>query len=275
MDASPRPALVIQPSGVTSVVDQGFNLARQNYRALIRVSAVGLVPAFLVVALIALATSNNQTAPRSPRLLAGIGVLAVVLGIVAGIAWVLSSIATAMACSRLIVPTERSNDLATGSLYRAAWGRFGSVILLGIVGIFCALTLIIPPLGIYLVVRWAMSFFALVLEGDGPIRALRHSWGLTRRSWWHVVGVSFVSGLAIGTVSYMVVGLCGAVGAVLSLSGSSALGSLSTNLGSLLGTLITAPFSWAIYVVLYYELRARNEGLDLLARIDQTLPPAS
>ena len=39
-------------------------------------------------------------------------------------------------------------------------------------------------------------------------------------------------------------------------------------------TVLFTPFSIAIYTVLYYELRARNEGFDLTQRAHQLLSPS-
>jgi hypothetical protein len=142
-----------------------------------------------------------------------------------------------------------------------------ATLLYTIVVVIIAIPLVILfPLGIYLGGRWAASWIAVILEGDGPIQSLRRSWNLTRRAWWHTFGVYFVSGLIIGIASAVVGGIFGAVGAVFAVTGSAAIGGVFTILGSSLATIFVTPFSVAISVVLYFELRARQEGFDLESR---------
>jgi hypothetical protein len=92
---------------------------------------------------------------------------------------------------------------------------------------------------------------------------------LTRRAWWHTLGVFVVSGLIIGIASAVVSGIFGAIGTVLTLTGSAAVGGVFSIFGSSLATIFVTPFSVAISVVLYYELRARQEGFDLESRARQ------
>jgi hypothetical protein len=131
--------------------------------------------------------------------------------------------------------------------------------------------MIIFPLGIYMAVRWSMLFIPFVSERLGPIASMKRSWAITRNAWWHTAAVLFVTGLVMSILQ-------GAVGSVLALGGvmvgglagagaSTFLSLLATSIASLLFT----PFSVAIYTVLYYELRARNEGFDLTRRAHQLL----
>lgn len=254
MDSSPRSALVIRPMGVGGVLDSGLSLARRNYRVFIRTTAYAVVPAYVLGAILALAT--GQSWPSTTILTIG--------SLLAGIALVI-------ACGHEIAPTGRVGELQPGPLYSATVSVIGLVLAWAILFIILAIPLtILFPLGIYLFVRWAMSYNAVILEGAGPIAALRRSWGLTRGAWWHTLGVLFVAGLLVGLVSGVVGAIFGAVGGVLIFSGSDVLGQVVANLGSALGTIFVEPFGAAISVVLFYELRARNEGLDLVTRIDQT-----
>jgi hypothetical protein len=244
--------------GVGEVLDTGFRLARQNYRLLATTTAWAVAPAFVVGAILDLVV-------RVP----GIGSIAIVIG-----EWV-ATLALVFACAHLISPIGLFDELQPGPLYRSAGSRLLRTLVWGIVvGLISIPLLILFPLGIYVWTRWAVSWMSVVIEGDGPIQSLRRSWGLTRRAWWHTLGVIFVSGLIIGIASAVVSGIFGAIGAVLTLTGSAAIGGVFSIFGSSLATIFVTPFSIAISVVLYYELRARQEGFDLEAQARQQWQPS-
>ena len=63
-------------------------------------------------------------------------------------------------------------------------------------------------------------------------------------------------------------------GVTMALTGSSALGAFLTTLANGVPSVVVEPFSAAIGVVLYFELRARAEGYDLAQRVSQLGVPA-
>jgi len=257
MDSSPRSALVIRPMGVGGVLDTGVSLARRNYNVFVRTTAYAVVPAYVIGAVLALIFGSP-------------GILSTVLGLGSALA----GIALVIACAHEIAPTGQINELQPGPLYSVAWSRVGRAILYIIVAIVLLFTWIIPPLGLWLWVRWSVSWEVLLIEGAGPIESFRRSWNLTRGSWWHTLGVIIVAAVLVGLVNIVVGAIFGVIGAVLVASGSDVLGAVVANLGNAIGTIFVVPFATAISVVLYYELRARSEGLDLVTRVDTT-PPAS
>jgi hypothetical protein len=243
--------------GVGEVVDTGIRLARRNYRLLAMTTAYAVAPAFVLGAILNLVL--GFTAP-------------VTIVILIGEWW--GGLATITACSHLIVPSGDLDELRPSRLYHLARGRMWRSFLWVLVVVALAIPLtILFPLGIYLGVRWAQSWCAVVIEGDGPIQSLRRSWKLTRRAWWHSLGALFVSGVIFGLANVVVGGLFGAIGALVLVTGSVALGGLVSSLGGVVSAIFVAPFSVATYVVLYYELRARDEGFDLESRAQSEWQP--
>jgi hypothetical protein len=264
--------IVIRPMGVGEVIDAGIRLARRNYRLLVVLYAWGLVPAFVFGAISTLVGGGNQQQVLAA--IAGKPALAIVfacLGIVVAIAYSLSYFAVLLACSRLILGQSGEDDLRVATLYRLALGRLGAAILLFLIFIVLAAPLaILFPLGIFLVVRWSVSPLVLVVERLGPLASLGRSWQLTRGSWWHTLGVFVVATILVAILEYVVVVIFAGVGAALTLSGSTVVGSIVTSVGNFLVGLFVTPISLALNVVLYYELRARREGFDLAMRAQQT-----
>jgi hypothetical protein len=120
---------------------------------------------------------------------------------------------------------------------------------------------------LYLSTRWAVAMPVLVDQGVGPLEALGESWKLTkghvRRALGYVVLLYLFYGilyLALMTVAFAASGL------VLT---SSTLASVA--IFGIVGALLPVlwqPIAVAAYVILYYDLRMRNQGYDLELRID-------
>jgi hypothetical protein len=258
MDSRPQ-HLIIEPTGIGEVLDTGIRLGRQNYGFLLRIAAWGTIPAAVFDA-IANAAGLSQEQGAAEIAASVLGRLA--FAVLAAVA----SIAVARAAAHLIDPSV--SFTGTGQAYSAALGRFLPVLLLTIVAVLAAVPLIIVlPLGIYILVRWSQSWLALVLEPIGPLGALRRSWQLTARSWWHTAVVLFTAGLILGVISAVLGAAFGAVGGLSGfLAGGPFTAAYLAALGQMLSSLLLTPFSIAIYVVLYYELRAREEGFDLVQR---------
>jgi membrane-anchored glycerophosphoryl diester phosphodiesterase (GDPDase) len=132
--------------------------------------------------------------------------------------------------------------------------------------------LVVTP---FLWVRLSFAAPILLLEGLGVGRALVRSWRLTVGSWWRVFGIllltTLVATVAGGLLSapFAVVGgvIGSAVGGDAPDGHAFVVSQLIANLGSVLSSTVTAPFTAAVTALLYIDLRIRREGLDVaLAR---------
>ena len=132
-----------------------------------------------------------------------------------------------------------------------------------ILGILLGLGLIIGM--IFLSVRLMMASPALVLEGIGPVAALKRSWALTRRTFWRLFGISILASLIAGTVTAVV----GLPGSLLNIGGYSTDGVASVlllvaaQLWSAVVSAAVAPFVTGTTGLLYIDQRMRKEGLDV------------
>lgn len=125
---------------------------------------------------------------------------------------------------------------------------------------------------------WSRLLFplpAMVVEGMGPIAALRRSWRLTAgRRQWRVLGIAVlvvilytlavqvIAGIfsTIGTIAYVAVLLLSSF--TLAWLGVMIL-TVLTMLGSYIATVLLAPFLAASTVALYADLRMRHEAWDV------------
>jgi hypothetical protein len=264
--------LVIRPASVGEVLDVGLRLARRNYWPLVLLGAWGLVPWYILEGIVSAVGGSGQARiaaniVQQPAFGLGYFLFGVASVVIVG----LSFLAILLACAQLVTGEAVARELNAGALYRLALGRLGAYILLVIIFILLFVPLVILfPLGIFLVVRWSVSIVALAVERKGPLASLRRSWQLTRGSWWHILGTFIVWWILVVVLEFVLVGVAGTVGSVLTFTGHPVVGAIVATIASLIVALLVTPISVAIYVVLYFELRARREGFDLALQT----PPA-
>jgi hypothetical protein len=129
-------------------------------------------------------------------------------------------------------------------------------------------------------VRLAFAAPALLLERLGVLTALSRSWRLVAGSWWRTFGILTLGAIIAAAINGLVqlpFSLVGnLVGALAGSGDAQSLGDVTsgmqialviTNVGSVLASTVTAPFTAALTALLYIDLRIRREGLDVaLAR---------
>ena len=152
---------------------------------------------------------------------------------------------------------------------------------LGGLGVLLGFAALIVP-GVWLLVSWAVFVPALLFEGLGPARTLGRSLELVRGRWWSTLGALLVAGLIAGVAS-------GAVSTGFDALMSTSLGNhvflaaLIDATGGAVASAVGLPIQAAMVAVLYFDLRARKERLDidlLARRLDvapgtATVPPAA
>ncbi len=172
--------------------------------------------------------------------------------------------------------------LLTAALVLPVVGLYVWTVPAGVIGTVLAVPLLVCAL-VFGSVKLAFAAPALLLERIGIRASLTRSWRLVTGSWWRVLGILLLSGLIASFASgllqtpFSVIGI--AVAAVLGGDGAATDGSIDratvistliTNLGTIVGTTVVAPFSAAVTSLLYIDLRVRREGLDVaLARAAQ------
>ncbi|MEQ4715372.1 glycerophosphoryl diester phosphodiesterase membrane domain-containing protein [Nonomuraea sp. B19D2] len=117
--------------------------------------------------------------------------------------------------------------------------------------------------------RFAFASPAVVLEGRGPIDAMRRSWHLVTGDFWRVFGILLLTSLLVGLVAgvlsvpFTIAGtLFGMFGA-----GSAATTVVSAVLiaiGATLAAMLTYPFEAGVAGLLYADRRMRSEAFDLV-----------
>jgi hypothetical protein len=158
----------------------------------------------------------------------------------------------------------------------AAANAGGAAVGLGIIGGIGTFVVFV-----WIVIRLTLAVPAVVLEGIGPLAALRRSWQLVQGSWWRVFGITLLAGIVVAIIGFILEFPFGIVsslagggsggGFTMINTGSSTvaaaaptvLGVAISAIGSIVAATCTRPISAGVTVLLYTDMRIRREGLDI------------
>jgi len=132
-------------------------------------------------------------------------------------------------------------------------------------GAFAIIFLMIVALivvGCFLTVKFAFTSSAVVLEGLGPVDALKRSWSLSKGSFWRILGRIWLIGIVTGLISAVLGGIVGAIMGVGAAAADSVglLVAFSAFLSALLSAVVI-PVQSSFYTLMYLDERMRKENL--------------
>ena len=141
--------------------------------------------------------------------------------------------------------------------------------LIGVLAALGAIAAII--LTIWFTIMFRMAAQAVVLEREGPVRALGRSWRLVRGSFWRVLGITLLAGLIVVVTAGVLqipfslfAAMAGGGNSLLPSTGGNVAGILISAVGGVVAGAVARPISAGVAVLLYVDLRMRREGLDLV-----------
>jgi hypothetical protein len=246
----------IPPKPLGEILSTAFNVYKANAADLITIVALVVVPLTFVSAVITDVLFDPGTGIRvlgeRVEVTEGRGFFTVLFvgAIGAAISVIIWAILEA-AILRAAAQATIGDPVDVQASYRWGLRRFGSVILVSILvglAVLGGLILLVIP-GLIFAVMLCASVPALIAEDRRGTDAMGRSWNLVKGHFWHAVGVIVVAGLITGVVS----GVIGAIG--------------GDNwflrwIFNAIATIITAPFSSLVIVMLYLDLRSRSEALS-------------
>jgi hypothetical protein len=159
-------------------------------------------------------------------------------------------------------------------------------VLVGVVGFIGAFVATV-----WISIRLSLAVPAIVLEGAGPVAALKRSWQLVHGSWWRIFGITLLAGIVVAFIGAILqipfaivetlVGGSTGLGSIFNhssttvaaVAGPSLLAIIIGAIGSIIAATCTRPISAGVTVLLYADMRIRKEGLDLaLSQASQARP---
>ncbi|MFF0862931.1 glycerophosphoryl diester phosphodiesterase membrane domain-containing protein [Nonomuraea sp. NPDC003560] len=137
---------------------------------------------------------------------------------------------------------------------------------IGVMGLF---VLLFIPYYLFITTRFAFAAPAVVLEGRGPIDAMRRSWHLVTGDFWRVLGILLLTSLLVGLVSGVLsvpfsfggtlIGMLGGGS-----PGSAVIAAVFIAAGATLSSMFAYPFQAGVSGLLYADRRMRGEAFDLV-----------
>ncbi|AJE40972.1 glycerophosphoryl diester phosphodiesterase membrane domain-containing protein [Streptomyces nodosus] len=126
------------------------------------------------------------------------------------------------------------------------------------------------PLSLWISIRLSLASPALMLEKQTVRKAMGRSVKLVRGSWWRTFGIQVLAQIIAFFLSMVVAIPFTLISGVLDAGGRGGPGwtfLIITGIGSVIGRILSFPFTAGVIVLLYIDQRIRREGLDLdLAR---------
>ena len=243
----------LPPRGIGEILRVAFQLYQRHWRTLLAIAAVVVVPVTLLQYGIGhwFRTNGQQLHDRAAVSTSFWAVVSASL-LAALVGLLLYQVLTG-AITRNIAAEVVGQDLGLEESYRFGFARLGPIlvvsILVGLATLLGLIVLIIP--GIYIGVRLAVSTQALVVEDKRGTEAMRRSWDLVGGHWWHAAFTLLVAGLITGVVNAVIT------------TPFSAGAWLVQGIAAAVATTVTLPYGALVGVLLYLDLRARKERLDL------------
>jgi uncharacterized membrane protein len=268
--------VALRPLNFGEVLDTSFNLFKRNFKAVVLVSAVIMVPLSLLGAAAAAGLApSDLSALEDPNadiedILGVFGGFFGALGL-GSLLQIVGSILVQAATTRIYSESYRGGSMSAGDALRHGMSRLPGMLgltLLTTIGTFLGIILCIAP-GVWLYAAWGVAPAALIAEPTSATKALGRSFNLVKGNWWRVFGLLVLAAVLVGVIT-------GAVTAPLQIGATFGSGfadnpefvfsgaylALNTLVTGVV-TAITLPFTAAVVVAIYYDLRVRKEGYDL------------
>src|SRR5215813_8516160 len=299
---APKPGVIpLRPLGVGELLDGAFTSIRRNPRATLGIAALLLTASAVITTTVSLVLAHyvgsvtlpspgqQLTDAQATRLLTWIlevlvptaavsAVLTFVIGrlvlgrkITAGEAWRIA---------RPRIPALIGTTLLIPLILLGVWAVYAVVLvilavahapgaLIGFLAVLGAIAGIV--LTIWFAVMFRMAAPAVVLEREGPARALARSWRLVHGSFWRVLGITLLASLIVvvtaGVLQIpfgLLAAAAGGGNSLLPSTGGNVASILISAVGGVVAGAVARPISAGVAVLLYVDLRMRREGLDLV-----------
>ncbi len=163
--------------------------------------------------------------------------------------------------AKAVATTYLGGQLTAGQAVRATMSMFPA--LLG-ARLLVSLTELVGLFGCFVgalavMALWVVTAPAIVIEGLGPIAGMRRSLRLCSARYWPVLGIALLCGLITSLVGGIIGGLTGVPVALIGYRWGFPL----LALGNTATAVLITPLSSVVATLIYFDLRIRQEGLDL------------
>jgi hypothetical protein len=265
----------LRPRGIGEILDTAVALYRARIGRLLGLTALVVVPVQALSALV-LMSGRPDTFDTDTNLGVGLPVystrqdFATLLAarLVVLTLTVVSTAFVTAACTRAVADAYVGQEDQRREFVRVAGRRIFAVVGLSIiVAIAQALGFFACFVGFFAVLGFfAVAIPALILERVGVFAAIGRSFTLTKLHFWRSLGIAFSAQVLGATMTF---GLTAALIGFLFHGAGPTAAIISQSIANALSSTITTPFIAAAAVVLYFDLRIRDEGFDIQLMLQQ------
>src|SRR3954453_15971183 len=255
----------LRPRGIGEILDSSVALYRARFSTLARLAAIIVIPVQLLSALVLISAQPddfdvNIRGAVTPRYTSGATQFAAV--VVIAVVGVLSTALIVAVCARVIGDAYIGRRGDATESYKAVRPRVFAIVGTALIVIvseaiglaFCFVGTLVP------LTLFAVAIPVLILEAIGVSAALGRSVALTKAHIGHVLGLVVTTQVLAAIVNFA---LAAAVQFVLRTSGTPIEAVIGQSLANIVAGILTTPFVAAATVVLYFDLRIRDEAFDV------------
>jgi hypothetical protein len=257
--------LDMRPRGFGEILDHAFAMYRSDFTGYFMAALIPSLPTIAVW--MAMGTMLNGTSDVEGTFSA-IQLLVMPYSLLSGLlVWG----AVTYRADRAYHGETVSLSQSYGAVFRRFFPLFATAVLLMLLVTVGMVFLIIP--GLLLLIMMFAAMQVSLLEGRGPIESLSRSRALARGAWGRIAGIMIILSI-ITSLPAFVVGVAGALGvaaidpALAMEAGGAVPFALTQIVATVLGA-VTMPLMAIGLLVLYYDRRIRQEGLDLQLGTEQ------
>jgi hypothetical protein len=246
--------------GVGELLDAAIKLYRSQWKSLMGIAAILLVPITFLQTFLTRSFGGAFTTEPAPITSEGVEGALVAASVLALVQFLFVRPLLTAAIARASAEAYLGNRVLVGPTLRFALTRVHSILWISILSSLAALlgfVLLIVP-GIIVLVRFAFGSTVLIVERRKGSKALGRSWRLAKGHFWKLFGAFILAFLMAGVVA-----------SVLSIPANLAFAAIGPSgwpiaaVGDSLAAVLTQPFTTLITILLYFDLRIRKEAFDL------------
>ena len=226
-----------RPVGLPEILDRTFQAYRRNFWFFATIAIICVVPDLIVEAIWG-----------SGGLLGGARVLFAPYAL--GLLYI--------SATQVVIWDEASLK----DVLRAAFLRYFSFAWTLFAYLLCILSLLIPPFGCWLFVRWMLAPAAVAAEPIGANAAVRRTAALVKGSWWRCF-LTICTVLVLAGLVAMILGVSAGAAAVFIPGLSLDISVMVVGAAAVLAGSLAIPLVPIAFTLLYVDLRVRKEGFDL------------
>ncbi len=260
--------VILRAMTVGELLDKAFRIYRSKFALLIGIVAVVLIPESAVRLLLILYLSPSFL--QLSTLVSSFFQIFATLALIVCVSYVY-----------LEKPITLRDAYSIG--VKRFWSVFGANFIIGVaIGLPLVILMFIPVVGscliflyipavVFVGTKWGLAAPAIVTEDIGGSEGLTRSWNLTEGHFWRVFGTSFAARLLVILITTIPTVVFSYAFDMLGLQFQT-IQIFNLFIGQL-AVMFAFPFSIAVTVLIYYDLRIRKEGFDLQVLAESSNEP--